>query len=80
MDPAVLAHLVRGLGVKALAGVQPPHQIAAKLCPVGLVLALSFKLSQPLARPADHEIAHPHALAAQAQSVERLAHGWCLGD
>jgi hypothetical protein len=80
MDPAVLAHLVGRIHIDSLAGSQSLHQLAAKLGLAGLLVAFGFQLAQPLARAADHQIAHPHPLAAQAQGVERLAHGRGLGD
>lgn len=75
MDPAVLTDLVGRVHVDSLAGVQSLYQLTAKLCPVGIVVAFAFELSQPLACPADHEIAQPHALAAETQRVKRLPHG-----
>lgn len=80
MDPAVLADLVGRVHVDPLAGTQLLDQLAAKLRPVGVVVAFAFELSQPLACSADHEVADSHAFAAEAQRVERLAHGWRLGD
>jgi hypothetical protein len=80
VDPAVLADLVCRVYVDSLSRVQPLDQLTAELCPLGLVVTLGFELSQPLACSADHEVAHAHALAAEAQRVERFAYRGRLGD
>ena len=66
MDPAVLADLIRRVHVDPLTRMQPLHQLAAKLCFVVIVCPFGFQLRQPLVCSADHQVAHPYALATQA--------------
>src|SRR5690242_1169676 len=69
MDPAVLADLVGRVHVDPLAGAKLLDQLAAKLSPMGLVVAFGFQLPQSLARSADHQIAHAHTLAVATQGI-----------
>jgi hypothetical protein len=80
MDPAVLAYLIRGVGVEALAGAQLLDQLQAKLALASLLVLLAFDLPQPNMGPANHEITQPHALPATAQRIQRLPDGRRFGN
>lgn len=72
MRPAVLAHLIGGLHVEILAGVQLLHQLPPQLQPASLLVAFLLELTQTLMRAADDEVTEADALAAAAQLLELI--------